>query len=159
MLVNLFFSKRIISILYNFNKCYVASAKYVKKRFEVVYFHQSITYRLMGRNLHWNVTTVQWFCNGHDKCSKFLRIILQTRTESLKSCNVSVVWWSVKLVLKTETQKSLFCVRLWSLFTIWKLFRTGTDRCNGVLMSLLLSVAETMKQWCSLDKISDILIM
>ena len=138
---------------------YVASAKYLKKRFEVVYFHQSITYRLMGRNLHWNVTTVQWFCNGHDKCSKFLRIILQTRNESLKLCIVSVVWWSVKLVLKTEKQKSLFCVRLWSLFTMWKLFRAGTDRCNGVLMSLLLSVAETMKQWCSLDKISDIFIM
>ena len=24
-------------------------------------------WRLSNNNLHWDVTTVQWFCNGHDK--------------------------------------------------------------------------------------------
>ena len=49
---------------------------------------------------------------------KLLFIILQTRTESLKPFIVSGVSWSLKLVLSTETQKSHFSVRPWSLLTI-----------------------------------------
>ena len=63
--------------------------------------------------------------------------ILQTRIESQKPFIVSGVWWSVKLVLPTETQKSHFCVRPWSLVTILNFFERGpTDR--TVLMYLLL---------------------
>ena len=53
------------------------------------------------------------------------------------------VWWSVKLVLQIGLQQSHFAVRPWSLLTILNFFRTGADRHNGILMSLLLLVAET----------------
>ena len=86
--------------------------------------------------------------NGKEwKCSKFLRIIqtcvLQTRTESLKPCIELGVWWSAKLFLQTVTQKSLLCVPMVVTYYI-KSFRKGTDRHDGILMSLLLVVAETM---------------
>ena len=52
------------------------------------------------------------------------------------------VWWSVKLVLQTGMLKSLFCVRPWSWLTISNFSERGpTD--NGILMSLLVLVAET----------------
>ena len=39
------------------------------------------------------------------------------------------VWWSVKLVLQTGMQKSLFCVRPWSLLTILNFSKRGpTDK-------------------------------
>ena len=37
----------------------------------------------------------------------------------------SGVWWSVKLVLPTETQKSRFCVHPWSLLTILNFSERG----------------------------------
>ena len=63
--------------------------------------------------------------------------ILQTRTDSLKPCIVSGAWWSVKLVLQSETQKSL--LRASMVVTNYiKLFRKEADRRNGILMSLQL---------------------
>ena len=65
------------------------------------------------------------------KCLKFFRIvqwqprILQTRSDSLKPFIVSGLWWSVKLVLPTETQKSRFCVRPWSLLAILNFSERG----------------------------------
>ena len=79
---------------------------------------------------------------GMKMCKNFYEsCILQISTESLKPFIVSGVSWSVKLVLLTETQKSHFCVRPWSLLT--KPLRTGADRHYGILMPLLLLVAET----------------
>ena len=43
-----------------------------------------------------------------------------------------------------QTQKFPFCVRPWLLLTDIELFRTGVDRYNGILMSFLLLVAETI---------------
>ena len=72
--------------------------------------------------------------------------ILQTRTESLKPCILSLgVWWSVKLVLQTEMQKSHFRVRPWSLLTTLNFSEQEPTDTNGILMSLLLLVAETTK--------------
>ena len=64
------------------------------------------------------------------------------RIESLKPFIVSGVLWSVQSISPTETQKSLFCVRL-VVTSYISLFQTGTDRNNGILMSLLILVAET----------------
>ena len=66
--------------------------------------------------------------------------ILQTIIESLKPFIVSGVWWSVKLVLPTETQKLHFCVCSWALLTS---FQMGANRHSGIIMSLFLLVAET----------------
>ena len=54
--------------------------------------------------------------------------------------------WSVKFVLQTETQKWRASVVV--TFYI-KLFRAGVDRRNGILISLILLVTETMN-WSSL---------
>ena len=65
------------------------------------------------------------------KCLKFFRIaqwqprILQTRSDSLKPFIVSGLWWSVKLALPTETQKSRFCMRPWSLLAILNFSERG----------------------------------
>ena len=89
----------------------ICSAKYVLKDFEVVSFHIVYPFELLEL-----LDRKEW------KCSKFLHVmqscILQTKTESLKPCMVIGMWWPVKLVLQTETKKSHFCVRPWSLLTI-----------------------------------------
>ena len=59
-----------------------------------------------------------------------------------KTCMVSGVLWSVKLVLQTKTQKSYICVRPWLLITILNIFQTGVDKHNGILMFLVLLVPE-----------------
>ena len=72
MLVKLFFSNRIIDILYNLKS--ICNAKYVLKHFELVCFHiVQLTiaifcrlHRMMRRS-----DEKEW------KCSKFLRIVLQ----------------------------------------------------------------------------------
>ena len=137
MLVKLFFSNRIINILYNLKS--ICSAKYVWKHFEVVSFHLVYPcnrfHRLMGRNRN-----VRNFWIIIQLC------ILQTRTESLKPCILSLgVWWSVKLVLQTEMEKLHFRVRPWSLLTILNFSEQEPTDTNGILMSLLLLVAETTK--------------
>ena len=59
--------------------------------------------------------------------------------------------WSVKLVLPSETQKSHLYVPPWSVVTYYnKIFRTGADRHNSILISLFLLVAETINK----DKIN-----
>ena len=85
------------------------------------------------------------------KSSKFLRIIhmyiLQTRTESLKLrmvfhdcmrcvlvCKIGFANWNVKIALLRASMVVTYYI---------KPFRTGADRHNGILMSLLLLVAET----------------
>ena len=69
-------------------------------------------------------------------------------TDPLKLFIVSGMWWSVKLVLPTETQKLHFCERPWSLHgRPWSLLvfsEQGADNYNDILMSLLLLVAETI---------------
>ena len=75
--------------------------------------------------------------------------ILKTRTESLKTFIVLAMWWSSKLVLLTETQK-IALLRASMVVTYYiKLFRTGANRQNGILMSLILLVAETIMFLCS----------
>ena len=52
-----------------------------------------------------------------------------------------LIFWTKfarKRYLRYETEKSHFCVRPWSLLNYIKRFRTGADRHNGILMSLLL---------------------
>ena len=72
--------------------------------------------------------------------------ILKTRTESLKTFIVLGVWWSSKLVLLTKI--ALLCASMVVNYYI-KLFRTGADRQNGILMSQILLVAETIMFLCS----------
>ena len=100
-------------------------------------------------------------------CSNFLRIlqqqpcILQTRTESPKPCIVLGVWLSVKYFLVPNSRRGwskpgnarrfafqanakIALLRASIVVTYYiKLFRTGSDRHNGTLRSLLLLVAET----------------
>ena len=64
-------------------------------------------------------------------CTETVLYILQTRTKSLKPSNVSGVWWSVKLVLQTETEKLHFCVRPWSLLAILLTFTMLLTFPNG----------------------------
>ena len=47
------------------------------------------------------------------------------RIESLKPFIVSGVLWSVQSISPTETQKSLFCVRPWSLLPILVFSKRG----------------------------------
>ena len=74
--------------------------------------------------------------------------ILQTRTKSLKTVYLTIrpsgVWWFVKWVLQTETQKSHFFRASMVVTYYIKLFRTRADRHNGILMSLFPLVAETI---------------
>ena len=92
------------------------------------------------------------------KCSKFLCIvqqqskILQTRTESLKPYIVSGVWWSVNWFYQLKcTNRTFTCIH--GRYYI-KLFRTGADSHNDILMSLLL-VTEA-KNWFMLKLVSAI---
>ena len=52
-------------------------------------------------------------------------VILQTRTDSLNRLLYQVCDGLQKLILPTETQKSHFCVRPWSLLTISNFFERG----------------------------------
>ena len=63
--------------------------------------------------------------NGNARIVPWQSCILQTRTESLKLVIVSGVSFSVKLVLPTETQKLHFCVRPWSLLTVFNFSEQG----------------------------------
>ena len=71
--------------------------------------------------------------------------ILQFWNEFLKPCIASGVSWSVKLVLQTETQKCFLRAFMVATYYI-KLFRTEADRHDGILMSLLLLVAEAISK-------------
>ena len=54
------------------------------------------------------------------------------------------MWWSIKLVFQTETWKLLFLRASMVVTYYFKLFQTRVDRHNGILLSLLLLVAETI---------------
>ena len=79
----------------------------------------------------------------------FVSYILQTRTESLKPymifhdrmrclmvCKISFTNWNAKVALLCASMVVTYYIRL---------FRTGADRHNGILMSLFLLVAETIR--------------
>ena len=53
-------------------------------------------------------------------------------------CKIDVTKWNAKIALLHASMVITYYI---------KLFRTGADRCNGILMSLLLAVAETIKQF------------
>ena len=81
----------------------------------------------------------------HEFLGNVQSCILQFWNEFLKPCIASGVPWSVKLVLQTETQKCFLRASMVATYYI-KLFRTEADRHNGILMSLLLLVAETISK-------------
>ena len=130
MLVKLFFRNRIIYYKIWISKC---SAKYVQNLFIVIAW--------IARD------GKEW------KCPKFLRIIqsyiLQTRTESLKLCIVFHDHMRCVMVCKvdfTNWNAKIALLRASMVVTYYiKLFRTGPDRHNGILMSLLLLIVETIK--------------
>ena len=53
-------------------------------------------------------------------------------------CKIDVTKWNAKIALLHASMVITYYI---------KLFRTGADRYNGILMSLLLAVAETIKQF------------
>ena len=103
-------------------------------------------------------------------CCEILRIvqwqscILQTRTKFPKPFVVLDVWWSGKYFLAPNFRKAwtklasargftfqantkIGLLRASMVVTYYiKRFRRGTDKHNGILMSLLLPVAETMRR-------------
>ena len=57
-----------------------------------------------------------------------------------------------KKICPVETRKIALVLAFMVVTYYIKLYRTGADRHNGVLMSLLLLVAETMKEICLSQK-------
>ena len=133
MLVKLFFSNRIIDILYNLNKYFVVlnTFKSILKLFDFMY-HCNRLHRLMGRNgnvLFFRRVTVVHFTEQN----RISTTAYCNRCEMV--CKIGLTNWNAKIALLRAPMVVTYYV---------KLFRTGADRHNSILMSLVPLGAETM---------------
>ena len=102
----------------------------------------------VGPNLPKRVFPVKNRKSGHRHW--ILHIRLSPGTKFQLKLTFLMFWtkFAQKGYFRSEREKLLLCLRPWLLLTVWvtyclKLFRTGANRYNGILMSLL--VTETIK--------------